>query len=247
MSTMGGGPNFDRAGIEPRVTNMQRRIRDLEALVSTGGVDPTVCPDCVLDPFSVNPGDIFVPPPYRACVDIQGGCAQWDIICGTGNVFLLDPSTHAGFCSGYGLSVPMQFQFRVATFLQANTANLIVYAGAPATQIYSQTWDVAGTPQESPAYFDSGWFAVDTNLCLPSCTEITTGVSFQSHNGGGGCGGIGTYCWRWVTLAEDGTYRGALDEIPIAGATEGDVVHFSSVTHEFNVGPAERRSAYFLG
>lgn len=241
-STMGGGPNFNRASLESRITDFQRRIRNLEAVVGGGG-----CPDCVLDPFSVNPGDIFVPPEFIACVDVNGGCAQWDVICGTGNVFLLDPTTPAGWCSAYGLSKPLQFQFRLSTSLQANTANVIVYAGPLSGQVYSQTWDVAGSPDDSPAFFDSGWFGVETPLCAPACDQVFTGASFQSHNGGGGCAGPGTLCWRWVVTAEDGTYRGALDDLPIVNATDQDVVHFSSATHEFVVGAPERRTAYFLG
>lgn len=239
----------------PLFADHHERIRNLEALVSTGGSDPTVCPDCVLDPFTVNPGDIFVPPAYRNCVDIAGSVEVNPVQeCGTGNVFVVS-SMPAGYCSGFGLGTALGLQVRAQLAFgcigvgpygpASNMSNIIIYVGNPETQVASVTWPVAGLPGNAPCDYDTGWIDVSAP-CSPSCTAMTASLSFQSHStftGGCGSGNLGI---RWVALDEEGDYRGALDDLPQADS-DGDVIYFSSETNEFTTGPARRRTSYFMG
>lgn len=246
----------NRFSIPRMLQDHHTRIRRLEASPSGGGSGS--CPDCVLDPFTVNPNDISVPDPYRSCVDVSAHAVSEPVAqCGTGNVFIVS-SIPIGFCSAYGLGTPLGLQLRAKVAFApcvidsfgptANVANLILYAGNPEAQVDAWTWDVAGTPQQSPCDFDTGWVDIDA-LCGGSCAALTASMSFQSHSSfTGGCA-TGVLAGRWVVLNEDGDYRGALDDLP-QGQAESDVIHFNSTTHEFVIGPGSvpsRAISTFMG
>lgn len=209
-------------------------------------VDPGGCPDCVLDPYTVSPGDIVVPPAYYECVDVSAHAeSSPGTPCGTGNVFLVN-SMPAGYCSGYDLSKTLKMQVRAVVALGGNTENIIIYAGPGGVegQVYSYGWE----PGESPSEFDTGWVEIG-DVCGGSCSEITASLSFQSHavfSGGCASGGLGV---RWVEVDDDGNYQGALDELP-QGDQQNDVIHFDSRTHSWVTDPSSvpsRAISTFMG
>ena len=248
---------FLRRTLPRTIQDHHTRIRRLEA--SPGGSDPATCPDCVLDPYTVNPGDIVVPPAYYGCVDVAPSLESQPVDqCGPGDIFIVS-GMDIGYCSAYALGSPLGLQLRASVAfapcfagfngaMTANISNLILYAGNPEVQVASWTWTVAGTVGQSPCVFDSGWVDI-APVCAGSCTALSASMSFESHNVVTGACGNGSIAARWVELDANDEYRGALDDLP-QGEAFGDVIHFNSVTHEFVVGPRSvpsRAIATFMG
>lgn len=240
-----------RQGPWGEINDLHKRVRRLEASPGGGGGS---CPECVLDPYTVNPDDIVVPEAYWGCVDVGAGCNQFDQTCGAGTVALV-ANVSAGFCSGYDLSLPLRLQLSFTATLGtggdlSNTANVILLAGPIGfeAQVFSKTWPVAGLPGAAGGSYASGWVDIP-DVCAGSCDEITISATFQSHNGGGGCAGPGFLCSRWVRVEEDGEYRGALDDLP-QGEAFGDTIYFNPETGAMYEGPRSlpsRAMTTFMG
>lgn len=229
-----------RFSIPSLIKDHHRRIRRLEASPGDGGgTGGGACPDCVLDPFTVNPGDIFVPPEMRECTDAAAGTFDWETVCGFNGVPL--GSADAGKCGMYVLGYRLQTRGRIFFPNVGDAENFEVVPGGTTV-----TWDVG----ESPLFYDTGWVTVDDGYCSECDDDITISASFFAANSGfGDCSTGGDVFWRWVKVDDDGDYRGALDELP-QGEAFGDVIYFDPVAHEFLEGPRSipsRAISTFMG
>lgn len=237
------------------IADNHTRIRRIEATPAQGGSGGGDCPDCVLDPYTINPNDIFVPPEYRECVNAIGGCVEFDGIDVPPNTNQpLTAVLPAGFCSAGCLDPSLGIQARIATNLGFNIASLSVFIGqcpAVSSQFIGASWGIA----ENPATADTGWFDVPLSGTCPGepncgCAAICIGAFASQHSNFSSNGvGPGTFCFRWVALGEDGEFRGALDDLP-QGEAFGDTLHFNSETHDWVIGPRSvpsRAISAFMG
>lgn len=231
------------------IGDSHRRIRRIEATPSTGGGSSGDCPDCVLNPYTLNLGDIPITPVQAACLagyGLVGG--QVNNLTGGLNCdndpFTWTETVIAGTAGVGDISLDGQVlipQFRIVAAFTGGWVNVTASLGG----MFQFTFV---PEQPAPSTYDSGWVDGDGAWGGGCATlELSGGVTPLNFFGTCVTGSV-TVRYRFVD-EDTGEFRGALDDLP-QGETYGDTLHFNSTTHEFVVGPRSvpaRAMSTFMG